>query len=626
MGKLHIVILAILSSFAMKVCALEGEAGELVITGSVIKSTSTIRNIEKTSLSRQDILTISPVSVIELLRSVPGVNVTQQGGQGGLTFVSLRGGEPNFTVVMINGVKVNDSINSRGGGYDFVGLDPLLIQSIDVYFGGLSPVYGSEALGGVISIKTLNQQESTQTVTIEGGSDDQKAASFHFAELLGESSVLNVSGGYRDGGNAIEGDSLERNQISLNLYSLLSSETEWQFNFFNSNGDSSSFPEDSGGDQLAVIREAEQRQFQQNNLAGSISLPINDFWRMSLAATRSEHDEELTNPGIAAGFIPAVPPILSDSHFSYTSLNVTNTLKLTEKTEVGFGGEWVREKGKFDSVIDFGFPVVANFDIDRDIQAFFAEVNHQVSEGFSVMAGMRSDDADGIDETTYRFASRYHLKKTETDFVFQYGEGFKLPSFFALGHPLVGNSALEAEFSRNFAFGVEQMLADDRLKLTATYFYNRFTNLVDFDPVLFTNVNRSRVDVKGGELQLTYLKNDRFQTSTYVTYSDYDTDPGVILRRRPEWTGGFSLLFKPNDLVFLNLAADYVGHVFDSSLPTGTVKLQGFTKLDVTWGYRLGERSELKVLCNNVLNSDFEETVGFSNPGREFRIQFELSL
>jgi len=620
-------LLALLAIYGSNSQAVEESVGELEVTGTIVKNEFALKHVDRHRLSREQVLAIAPVTVVDLLRNVPGVGVTQQGGKGGLTFISLRGGEPNFTVVMIDGVKVNDIINSRGGGYDFVGLDPLLIKSVDVYFGGLSSVYGSEALGGVVSITTLSEQYETQAVTLEAGSDGQSAGAFHIAAPLGQSAVANVSAAYRDGGNAVQGDSLERSQFNLKLNSLAGTDVDWKLNFFHAEGDSSSFPEDSGGDQLAVIRETEKREFEQNNLGGSMGWSLNDWWRVDVSASHSVHDEELDNPGIAAGLGGgAVPALTSDTEYRNSRFNVINTLTLSEKTNLGVGAEWSKEKGQFDSVIDFGGPVPANFDIERSIRAGFVELNHQLSDALGITGGMRRDDADGIEETTYRFASRYHLAATETDFLLHYGEGFKLPSFFALGHPLVGNTVLQPEFSKNASFGVEQMLFEDQLKLMATYFYNRFTNLVDFDPMLFTNVNRSKVVARGQELKLTYMPNQQLQTSLYVTYTDFSADAGVTLRRRPDWTGGVALLWQSEENYYLDVQANYVDSFFDSSVRTGFIKMAGYTKVDSTLGWQLSDEIGLKFIVNNVFNSGYEETVGFSNPGREFRLQLNLIL
>lgn len=618
--------LAFLATYGSNLQAGEYKVEELEVTGTVIKNELALKHVDRHSLSREEVLAVAPATVVDLLRNVPGVGVTQQGGKGGLTFISLRGGEPNFTVVMIDGVKVNDIINSRGGGYDFVGLDPLLIKSIDVYFGGLSSVYGSEALGGVVSITTLSEQYGNQMLALETGSDGQSAGAFHIAKPVGEGMVVNVSGAYRDGGHAVQGDSLTRRQLNFQLNSKAGVDIGWKFNFFHAEGNSSSFPEDSGGDQLAVIRETEKREFEQNNLGVSIDRTLNDWWRVNVSASHSVHDEELDNPGIAAGVLTAVPAVTSDSKYRNSRFNMTNTLTLSEKTSLGAGAEWNKEKGEFDSFIDFGGPLPANFKIERSNRAGFVELNHQFSDALSVTGGVRRDDAAGIEETTHRFALRYHLEKTGTDVLLNYGEGFKLPSFFALGHPLVGNADLQPEFSKNASIGIEQMLLADQLKLAATYFYNRYTDLVDFDPMLFTNVNRSKVVARGQELKLIYLPNQQVQSSLYVTYTNYFEDAGVTLRRRPDWTGGISLLWKPKDSHYLDVRANYVDSFFDSSVRTGFIKMAFYTKVDSTLGWQLSDDLGLKFIVNNVFNSGYEETVGLSNPGREFRIQLSVAL
>ncbi|MFT5677273.1 MAG: vitamin B12 transporter, partial [Paraglaciecola sp.] len=71
------------------------------------------------SLSRQQIDQIKPTSTLQLLRHLPNVQISQNGDAGGHSFVSIRGGESNFTLVLIDGVVVNDPTNSRGGGFDF---------------------------------------------------------------------------------------------------------------------------------------------------------------------------------------------------------------------------------------------------------------------------------------------------------------------------------------------------------------------------------------------------------------------------------------------------------------------------------------------------------------------------
>src|SRR5690606_4333273 len=90
----------------------------------------------------------------DLLRHVAGVHVAQPTGPGGVTSVFVRGGEPNFTVVLIDGVRVNDPMSTRGGSFDFTTLAAGEISRLELVRGPQSAVHGSDAIGGVINVVT----------------------------------------------------------------------------------------------------------------------------------------------------------------------------------------------------------------------------------------------------------------------------------------------------------------------------------------------------------------------------------------------------------------------------------------------------------------------------------------
>ncbi|MEJ0061027.1 MAG: TonB-dependent receptor plug domain-containing protein [Terricaulis sp.] len=88
------------------------------------------------------------------MRQVPALRCLRQAGQGAISEIFLRGAESNFTVVLIDGVRVNDTSNARGGGFDFSTLNPDEIERVEIVRGPLSAVHGSDAMAGLISIET----------------------------------------------------------------------------------------------------------------------------------------------------------------------------------------------------------------------------------------------------------------------------------------------------------------------------------------------------------------------------------------------------------------------------------------------------------------------------------------
>src|SRR6266404_3872910 len=80
----------------------------------------------------------NPGSVVDLLRDLPGVFVQQSGGRGSVVSLFTRGAKPNFTLVLLDGVKANDPTNTRGGSYDFSSLDLNDISRIELVRGPAS--------------------------------------------------------------------------------------------------------------------------------------------------------------------------------------------------------------------------------------------------------------------------------------------------------------------------------------------------------------------------------------------------------------------------------------------------------------------------------------------------------
>ena len=84
----------------------------LIVTGTRLPNALATNPNSVTVITREEIEARNNSSVLDLLRQVPGLNIAKQGGRGGVTTVLMRGGEPNFTVVLIDGIKVNDPTNT----------------------------------------------------------------------------------------------------------------------------------------------------------------------------------------------------------------------------------------------------------------------------------------------------------------------------------------------------------------------------------------------------------------------------------------------------------------------------------------------------------------------------------
>ena len=128
----------------------EVEMKEVVVTATRVPTLAGEIGSSVTVITEEEIKHRQTTDVLELLRDVVGINVVQTGRRGGTTSLYLRGGEDNFTLVLIDGVQVNEA----GGFYDFSTITTENIERIEIIRGPQSALYGSDAIGGVIHIIT----------------------------------------------------------------------------------------------------------------------------------------------------------------------------------------------------------------------------------------------------------------------------------------------------------------------------------------------------------------------------------------------------------------------------------------------------------------------------------------
>lgn len=149
----------------------------------------------------------------------------------------------------------------------------------------------------------------------------------------------------------------------------------------------------------------------------------------------------------------------------------------------------------------------------------------------------------------------YTIAATNTTLRVHWSEGFKVPSFFSLSDPVVGNPELTSEESWSFDAGMTQTLWEQRLTVRATYFYHTFNDLIDFDTATFRLVNRDEVTATGVEFSLEARPVPSIDLTAHMTYVETDIKGGSAeLRNRPEWRGGFSVFWRPLSTLNINVS------------------------------------------------------------------------
>lgn len=563
--------------------------------------------------------------ILDLLRTTPGISASQPGGPGGFSEVFLRGAESNFTVVLIDGVRVNDPSNPRGGGYDFSTLDSNDIERIEIARGALSAVHGSDAMAGAINIVTRRpSREPEMSMSIEGGADDFQRMSASLSGPIG-SARAGIKTSYVDFGDAVAGSTqrVSSTQADLEVGSSDAGLGEIRTGVRYVERNRKSFADASGGPRHAVIRDYERAEADETSAWIQTTRAFDDKWSMDATVSYFSRREDTVTPPIAPGIFDGVPGSANDSRFERGQVTITHRYAASERFDVGGGIDVQLEDGKREGEIDLGFAVVpSDFDLDRVGRAAFVEARYRTEPGLELYGAARVDDTDDDDaRVSGRLALSYTHAASGTSLHASWSNGHKQPSFYALGDSLVGNENLRVETSETIEVGVEQAFASERLVAAINAFRSRYEDLIDFDFATFRLVNRSEARIDGVEMSLSAQLAPALSARAHATLSDIDLDaPDAVLLYRPERYGGLELGWHFDDAWTLHAHALVIGKREGSSVPTGPVTLRRYERLDVAVSRSLGARSQLFVAIDNVFDEDYQEAVGFPNAGLQWRV------
>ena len=458
---------------------------------------------------------------------------------------------------------------------------------------------------------------STQKTSINLRSElDTEGNSTASATLnLGEndaSGLINVSA--RDYESPDSANELQSYQfLAKAQYKFLGA--NWQSSFLSSDTDTKGFPEDSGGDELAVIRELQDRESSQLLFSTQGRAAFTPATTANMRFAWSKHRETDDNPGIAPGVLMGVPENFTRSKYRRFDVDAS-LLQEIGNSDLIVGTTYWRSTGRAKGTINFGFPMETQFDITQEMTSAYTEFQTQFSDNWQLNLGLRYDQPRDFDsETSFRVSSNYYLSN-KAELFFTSSEGYKLPSLFALANPIVGNPNLDPERSNNNEIGFTiRNLANTYIRITG--FHNRYKDLVDFDPATFTSVNRGEVVAKGAELEFDWNISDKWQFKSNSIYTDTDVrSEDVELRRRPDWQHTAILSFLPTDTTSLYFGMRYIGDYFDSSIPTGLIEIGDYTVATLNARHQLAKNTHLNVQVENLFNKRIQESVGFISPGR----------
>ena len=397
-----------------------------------------------------------------MLKEVPGISITQQGGPGKITSVFIRGANPRHTLVLIDGMEVNDP-GSISNYFDFANLQTNNIKRVEILRGPQSTLYGSDAMAGVVSIFTGEGNGKPKfSLTGEGGSYNTYKGNL---DMNGSYSMLKYSLSYSalnsDGFSAADkeyGNTEKdpyRNNTFYSRFGLNPIENlNFGFIFSYSKSKAGLDQNEKYGDDPNFFADIRELFFKTNC---SLSL-FNGFWTQNIALGFIKNINKTTDG------IDSIHPFLSSENYftgKRTKLEWQNNLRISNNNTLTLGLEAEQEKAfsSYVSTSEYG-PYTSEFPSSKATTAgIYLQDQVSIRGAFFSSFGVRYDKHDRFGSViTYRIAPAYFISSTNTKLKATYGTAFKSPSLYYLYEPTYGNQDLKPEKSKGWDVGIEQFL------------------------------------------------------------------------------------------------------------------------------------------------------------------------
>jgi vitamin B12 transporter len=583
-----------------------------------------------TVLTEAEIDASQAVLVTDLLARTPGVTVNSNGGAGALTSLRIRGAEADQTLVVVDGVKLNDP-SLVGGGFNFGNLLVGDVSRLEVLRGPQSTLWGGQAIGGVVSIVTAEPDEPFEAnVDAEVGSRD---TAYVRAGAGGASDriVWRVAGGYYTtagvsaAASGSEADGYRNYGLSgrarVALTDVLSLDVRAVWSDGETDFDGFAPPTFALGD---TRESGTTREFV--GYAGLNADLLDGRFRSRVAYGYTDTDRENRNPAQTPNAV-SFEGVGRNERWEYQG-----TFALTQGWTAVFGAE--REDSAFRTRSPSSFspnPPIAR--AETGIDSLYAQLQGEVIEGLTVTAGLRRDSHDAFgDHVLGQAAVAWALNGGDTVLRASFGQGFKAPSLYQL-YSEYGNAGLQPEEADGWDAGVEQKLFNGSALVSATLFKRETDNQIDFfscavgpDPLCtgagglprfgyYNNIARS--EAQGLELAGTAAVGALSVEANY-TFTETEnlsgSNRGRILPRRPEHQANAAATYLWARQLSTTVALRFVGDSFDDAANRN--RIRDFTLVDLRAAWPMTETVELYARIENLFDRAYQTSLNYGQPGR----------
>jgi len=575
-----------------------GSAGGDIETISVTASRSPMDIADSLAsqviITRADIARIQPKSVLDVLSTVAGIDISATGGRGQTSSVYMRGANASHTLVLIDGVRIS---SASLGSTSIQSVAPELIERIEIVKGPRAALWGSDAIGGVIQIFTRKLRSDKHFANATIGSENYQKLSAGTGISHGEGSTSIIVNHEKSAGFDVKDDAesdddgFDYTSVAINGQQQINDalSLNWLAQVDDGNNE---FDSSFGGNENDVKNHIWQ-------------LSANYDWKVSDITNHSAisiSQNRTSSVGYGNG-ISKEGGSLFDTRRDQISL--VNNSSVNEHWQFNLGTDFYTEELKGNTQYT---------DKERNVFGVFGHVIYQRG-AFSYELSTRYDDVDGIDsETTYNTSIGYQVA-AHTRVVLAAGSGFKTPSFNDLYWPAdawsAGNSDLVSETSDTLEFSVISQF--DELGLSFNIFSTDIENLIAWKPdenFTYKPENVADADIKGAEFGAKYIGlggSHQFNIS-YIEAEDKATGDQLARRAKEHASYQFDTSIGKADVY---AEWQYKGERYEYLFDGSSVELDSYQVVNLGLSYPLANAWKLQTKVNNAFNEQYTTSQGY---------------
>ncbi len=638
-------LFATILSTALAASALADEASNntdtVVVTATRTDQPLALTGESLSLISAEQLRDQQSVALSDALAQTPGISVVRNGGVGQTTSIGLRGAPSGQTLVLVDGMRINDP-SAPDGSAILADLLASNLERVEVLRGPQSTLYGSDAIGGVVNLIGRHGGSSGCGVSgsAEGGSQRSwrgNLATCGSASSLDYSAAVNTfhtdgisaadvragnrePDGYRNLGASanLRWHATEALSVDLRGY-YVDARTD-----FDGYGPPPTYsfqdtPEYGKDQLLAAYLGANLR-----TAGGRLN--------QRLAVTSSYSDRKNFDPRFA-------PAEDFYSHGDAQRVEYQGVFDLRQSDQLSFGAESQRTRLKTAAPNSFD-PNPAPTRGSTRIDGAYLQYQTTLLQSLTLTAGLRHDhDGDFGSHSSFKFSGAWKLPDGSTVLRANYGDGFKAPTLYELfsdySNPV---ATLRPEVARGWEAGIDQRFNDGRAQIGITWFDRRTHDQIDFfscfgvvspacalRPFSGYYDNIARSSAHGLEVRWSLRLAPTFKLSgNYTQLKAIDQVSGNDLARRPRHSANLALQWLPATGWSMGTALIYTGARFDDAY--GSLRMPGYALLNLYGAHDFSAHCAVYARVENLADREYQPVAGYGATPRSFTLGVHASL